>query len=515
MLKGLQKIARSYLRSRRGAVAVLVAALAIPLVAITGIALDTARGYLLKARLSQALDAAALAGGRVFFQPQRDSDIQMYFDANFPAGYMEAELGDLQISENVEEGTLSLSIDARLDTTFMRVVGINDMDVAAASTVKRADRGLELALVMDNTGSMYSHTGGERKVEVMKGAALELVSSLYGERDEVANLYISLVPYTAVVNVGDSHEDWLVEGVLHGDEDDDDGGQQCVWTPWGLWCWGGGGGGGDDDDGLDYGDNGWKGCVEARESGRDVTDDPPSVAKFQPYHYEPHDIDNDWPPIDESEQTNTTSNSGTGPNLGCGPAITPLTQNRGTIEDNIYAMDSWHRGGTTTNLGLVWGWRTISPRWRGLWGGGTPAEMPFDYDEPLMDKVVVVLTDGYNQLYSAAHDHYHHYDFTDSDYTAYDRLSEGRLGTTTSFSTARQELNDRTTDVCDAMKAEGIVIYTITFAVANNSGGNAIRDIFRDCASNPGYYFDSPTAESLRATFRAIASQLSNLRIYK
>jgi hypothetical protein len=65
------------------------------------------------------------------------------------------------------------------------------------------------------------------------------------------------------------------------------------------------------------------------------------------------------------------------------------------------------------------------------------------------------------------------------------------------------------------MKDDGIVIYAITFAVANNSGGNEIRDIFRDCASNPGYYFDSPTAESLRATFRAIASQLSNLRIYE
>ena len=141
--------------------------------------------------------------------------------------------------------------------------------------------------------------------------------------------------------------------------------------------------------------------------------------------------------------------------------------------------------------------------------------MPFDYDEPLMDKVVVVLTDGYNQLYSAAKSHYGESGFTDSDYTAYGRISEGRLGTTSSFNVARQELNSRMATVCQSMKTEGIVIYAITFAVSNNSGGNEIRDIFRNCATNPSYYFDSPSAESLRETFRAIASQLSNLRIYE
>ena len=470
----------NFFTGNRAAVAPLIAALTIPLVAATGLSIDAARGYLLKARLSQALDAAALAGGRVYFQPQRDSDIQMYFDANFPADFMNADLGALQISADVDEGTLTVSIDATIATSFMQVVGIDTMDVAAASTVKRADRGLELALVMDNTGSMYGTTNGQRKINVMKDAAMELIDSLYGERTEVTNLYISLVPYTAAVNVGGHRTNWLQPGSMTG---------------------------------LDYGPNGWKGCVEARTGGydtNDLTDQLPI-----PYHYAPHAIDNDWYPVDESESTNTTSNNGTGPNLGCGPAITSLTQDRATIEANIQAMGAWHRGGTTTNLGMVWGWRTISPRFRGLWGGATPNDMPFDYDEPLMDKVVVVLTDGYNQLYSAAKSHYGESGFTDSDYTAYGRISEGRLGTTSSFTTARRELNDRMAATCNAMKAEGIVIYTITFAVSNNSGGNEIRDIFRNCATNPGYYFDSPTASSLRDTFRAIASQLSNLRIYE
>jgi hypothetical protein len=35
----------------------------------------------------------------------------------------------------------------------------------------------------------------------------------------------------------------------------------------------------------------------------------------------------------------------------------------------------------------------------------------------------------------------------------------------------------------------------------------------RDCASDPGKYFDSPSADELRRTFQTIGAQLSNLRL--
>ncbi len=48
---------------------------------------------------------------------------------------------------------------------------------------------------------------------------------------------------------------------------------------------------------------------------------------------------------------------------------------------------------------MVWGWRVLSPRWRGLWGGNTPNTRPLDYDASDTDKVVVMLTDGNNEVY--------------------------------------------------------------------------------------------------------------------
>ena len=53
-------------RDRRGAAAAFFALAIVPLVAFLGLAIDTTRGYLVKSHLNQALDAAALAGGRVY-----------------------------------------------------------------------------------------------------------------------------------------------------------------------------------------------------------------------------------------------------------------------------------------------------------------------------------------------------------------------------------------------------------------------------------------------------------------
>jgi hypothetical protein len=98
--------------------------------------------------------------------------------------------------------------------------------------------------------------------------------------------------------------------------------------------------------------------------------------------------------------------------------------------------------------------------------------------------------------------------FPDADYTAYGRLSEGRLGTT-SASTATTRINTRMTSLCAAMKAKGVTIYTIVLQVNNT----ATQDLYRGCASKPEYYFLSPAASDLSAIFKAIATQLSNLRL--
>ena len=116
------------------------------------------------------------------------------------------------------------------------------------------------------------------------------------------------------------------------------------------------------------------------------------------------DDDNFWPPLktsiaDQNKGVEADRNTARGPNLGCGSPITALTPSKATIKAALTAMGPVHRGGTTGNLGLTWGWRTLSPQWRGLWGGETPNTHPLDYGTAFMEKVVVILTDGNNQFH--------------------------------------------------------------------------------------------------------------------
>ena len=59
------------------------------------------------------------------------------------------------------------------------------------------------------------------------------------------------------------------------------------------------------------------------------------------------------------------------------------------------------------------------------------------------------------------------------------------------------------------MKANGIVVYTITFQLEDPD----TNDLFRDCASGSARYFKSPSSESLETAFTTIANDLSTLRL--
>jgi hypothetical protein len=233
--------------------------------------------------------------------------------------------------------------------------------------------------------------------------------------------------------------------------------------------------------------------------------------------------DADWgttPPISSREtpdpddtdsldprQSFTNANNRKGPNVGCSQPIAGLTNDKAALLSIIGALQPTNRGGTMGNLGLQAGWMTLSPRWRGLWGTSpwgttTPPGMPLDYPGPrgFMSKVIVMMTDGDNNWFDYGRP-------PAFDYTGYGRLPDGRLGTTNG-SLANSRINDRMLNLCNAIKAQGIRIYTITLGTST-----ATRSLYQQCASGPGHYFHAPTASDLRGAFREIGSQLGNLRL--
>jgi von Willebrand factor type A domain-containing protein len=177
--------------------------------------------------------------------------------------------------------------------------------------------------------------------------------------------------------------------------------------------------------------------------------------------------------------------------------MTPMTTDKATLTNAINAMVA--QGDTLINQGLEWGWNMLSPRWNGLWGGSMNANnLPLAYNTPGMNKAIVLLTDGENTVDNSAHG-------------AYWYLSDNKLGTTNS-NTAITTLNNRTTQLCTAMKNNGIYIYTIALGTDTTPSSLAL---LQSCATASNYYFNSPSTTQLQTIFSAIGDSLSNLRVSK
>ena len=74
-----------------------------------------------------------------------------------------------------------------------------------------------------------------------------------------------------------------------------------------------------------------------------------------------------------------------------------MTANKNTIIAALNTMQP--QGDTHIDLGMAWGWRMLSPKWQGLWGGEMNTNsLPEAYNTPLMNKVVILMTDGDNTI---------------------------------------------------------------------------------------------------------------------
>jgi Flp pilus assembly protein TadG len=149
----------------KGQVMVTVGIVLVVLVTLTGLAIDSGRAYSVKAKLNAALDAAGIAAARAIAngtQPAIDA-ATTFFNSNYPTDYMESEPNFcpnnggapiITTDPNTGDIAITVSATANMPTMFMRIIGQDTVDVAATTTATR--RAVDLAFVVDNTGSIGS-----------------------------------------------------------------------------------------------------------------------------------------------------------------------------------------------------------------------------------------------------------------------------------------------------------------------------------------------------------------------
>lgn len=455
LLKGVRQEAGRLAGDARANVSVVIGFCAIALVGGVGIAIDTSIAYNVRSQLAAAVDAAALAGARAFASPNRDADIQNFFDANFQEGYMGSVLQPLEIATNAEARTVTVTARATIPTFFMSVLGTDSTDIAATAEATLSSRDVEVALVLDVTGSMSG-----TRISDLREAAHELVDIVVQDLQDPFYSKVALVPYSNSVNVG-AYAD-QIRGTYTGGTCTYPSEPTCQYFEFPR---------ASDGDLITYEITT---CVTERSGPHLSTDAAPSVAPLGRQFS--HDSYNPCPD----------------------PVIMPLSSNKTALHSAIESLEA--AGSTAGQIGVAWGWYLISPNFGYLW----PVDsQPMDYGTIHLGqevlKVVVVMTDGdFNTIYADG--------VIARNSTSGSGSSSYKIDENGSNGSAFEQAEA----LCDGMKAEGVIVYTVGLDVASTSGAEAFVN---NCATNADHVYLPEDGTALKQAFRDIAVQVSNLRI--
>jgi Mg-chelatase subunit ChlD len=513
-----------YSRDRSGSVGLLFGVVFMAVMMITAVAIDYGRTELEWQRIQRAADSAALAASHRLGTPDQDETgvaaAERFFRANTDNRTYEALQ---QVILDADKGEVRVVAGGTIATSLLNSVGVRNLGIRASSRVVKGNGTVEVALVLDNSGSM----AGQPIADLMT-AAKSLTGVLMVGSESSERVQIGVVPFSGAVNVGSGYRgaDWI-----------DSEGNSPV-------------------NGANFASNvprfqmfdrigaSWRGCVEARTNGLDVTDapaDPSSPATLFVPMFAPDEPD-DNNGGGASYQNNYIADDGgactpqpvecvsynrrgqctkfqklplptaeaqsrickydgavvpmgdDGPNYMCNSeAILPLSSDQGEIEAKLSTMVA--KGSTNIAEGVAWGWRVLSP--------AEPFAQGRSYDEPKNDKIMIVMTDGAN-TYSASSNH------NKSWYAAHGYGSSGRLGTSYSSSSYVSRMNQKTAAACANAKAAGVKIYTIAFRLESDP---ATLSLLQSCASEASMAYRASDGTSLIAVFEQVGGQISRLRV--
>ncbi len=179
-------------RKRSGFILLTHAIMLMFTVAMIGLAVDAGTMYVIKGRLSSAVDAAALAAGRsvnlastvTAAAAAAQTTATQFFHANFPNNYLGTGTVTLATPTFTQEtdsngnpnGVLDIAVNASVPapTYFMQIFGVKSVTVSGAGTASR--RSTVMIMVLDISSSMNSGSP-VTACAAMKSAAQQFITN--------------------------------------------------------------------------------------------------------------------------------------------------------------------------------------------------------------------------------------------------------------------------------------------------------------------------------------------------
>lgn len=228
------------LRNQAGNTIAMVGAALVPLTIMIGSGVDASRGYMVKARLQQACDAAALAGRKAVgdgtWNATTAARARTFFNSNFPSGY-QGTTGTTFTPNSTDNGTtVTGTARTTLPTVIMGLFSGNfegkDRLVAKNGNVLQTQSitltatcsavlnvsNSDVTMVLDTTGSMncpntytvsqcasYDTTteSSTSRLKALKSAVTSFYNTLAtASAGTTARIRYAMVPFSFTVNVG-------------------------------------------------------------------------------------------------------------------------------------------------------------------------------------------------------------------------------------------------------------------------------------------------------------------------
>ena len=193
-----------YRRDEDGAILIFGLIVFVIMLMVGGIAVDMMRYESERVRLQGTADRAVLAAAMLRdnpASPEPEDLVRSYFNAEGLGRYVNSS-NSIQVRESVEEGrTVTVMPNAQLNTTFMRLSGVNDLDMnlLAEATEGLGEIQFELVMVVDVSGSMGAMTSsGQTRIQELRNAANVFAETMF-EDVSAQSVAISIVPYDSWV----------------------------------------------------------------------------------------------------------------------------------------------------------------------------------------------------------------------------------------------------------------------------------------------------------------------------
>jgi len=489
---------RRFIGNDRGNLSLILGLSILPLMVCAGAAVDLERGVNARTNLQAAVDTATLYAAAYSSNTTGATAATMttlakpYLTQNYE------DAGDAAVmSYNIVDNGNSITGTATIKYTtyFMAVAGYTSMTLTASSTVQKSGINLEVALVVDNTNSMNSVNAstGNTAIADLKAAATKFVATVMPATQGTYYTKIAMVPYNNSVNMGSSALATAARGTVTSGTSTTPGKTNLTFTTntsvssimaaayYGTIC-------------NNVGST--SACQRTLPITNCVTERTGSAAY-----------------TDAAMSSNPVGLNYADPSNGCtATAIVPLTTSASTLNTAISSMDAG--GSTGGQIGIAWGWYTLSPN-VGIWSG---TSVPASYakltatDQTKVRKVMILMTDGeYNSAYcngvitgndttngSAGYPYY------------YSVIGSGSPGEHISCAPTNQGVYTQANQMCTAIKAAGIELYVITFQLDKTVSARV--NLVNNCATDSSHVIDADST-SLDSAFQSLANKILAMRI--